>query len=157
MSGIEMSLEGDGLKALQRKIKQMPNSRTLTRELNKGLREGAKHLPAAAQQAARESLPRRGGLNERVAGHPVKLVVSSSQSSAGIKVRFKGVSSRKEQAGLLRHPVFADASRPKSEWVWKPQQVKPEWFTAAMRAKAPDVRPALLKAMERVARKIADA
>ncbi len=145
-----LTIEGEGLAALQRKIKTLPNHRELVRELNKGLREGAKPLPAEAKFAARSELPKAGGLNERIASHEAKVSVTSG-NQAGVKIRFRGVDSRSTNSGRLRHPVFGNRDN------WVTQQIKPGWFTDRMRREAPKVRPELVKVLERIAEKAARA
>jgi len=147
---VELTIEGQGLDALQRKIKKLPNSRQLTRELNKTLRVAAKDLPDQAKDAARQELPQRGGLAARVASRPAGLQVLSGRN-AGVRVRFKGVDAVSSNRGRLRHPVFGNRE------VWVNQAIKPGWFTDRMRHEAPKVRPDLLRAMERIAEKVADA
>jgi hypothetical protein len=142
---VEMSIEGDGLKALQRKIKQLPNRAELVRELNKGLREGAKDMPDAARAAARSELPHAGGLAERIASAPMSISVGQGK----VKIRVRGIDARNADRGRLRHPVYGNRG------AWVTQVIKPGWFTDRMRREAPKVRPELVKAMDRIAAKIA--
>lgn len=143
---VQVTIEGDALKALQRKLKAI-DRRDLRRELNKGLREGAKPLIGEARSAARSELPQRGGLAERVASRPMAI----SATTTGVRIRVKGMDARSTERGRLRHPVYGNRE------VWVTQAIKPGWFTDRMRAKAPGVRPDLIRAMDRVAEKIASA
>ena len=143
---VELRVEGDALKALQRKLKEI-DRKDLRRELNKGLREGAKDMPKAAQGAAKSSLPRAGRLNVVVAARPVKLGVVSG----GVRVRYTRTDRRMYEQGRLRHPVFGNRE------VWVTQWITPGWFTDRMRSEARKVRPELVKAMDRIAEKIARA
>lgn len=143
---VQVTIEGDALKALQRKLKAI-DRRDLRRELNKGLREGAKPLIGEARSAARSELPQRGGLAERVASRPMTI----SASTTGVRIRVKGMDARSTERGRLRHPVYGNRE------VWVTQAIKPGWFTERMRREAPKVRPELVKAMDRVAAKIARA
>jgi hypothetical protein len=152
---VHLTVEGDGLKALQRKMKALEGGgKVLRRELNKALRDGAKPLIDDARSAARSRLPHAGGLNDRIASAPMRIAVSASQREPGVKVVVKGVDARSTNSGRLRHPVFNRADRPP---VWVTQRIDPGWFTDAMREKAPRVRPHLLAAMERAAQEIVDA
>lgn len=146
---VQVTLEGRGLRDLQRKIKVI-DAKDLRRELNRGLREGARPLVQDARDAARDSLPSRGGLAERVASRPTTISVTQG----GIKVRVKGVDAGSANRGRLRHPVFARQGQPR---VWVTQSIPPNYFTDRMRREAPKVRPDLIRAMDRVAEKIADA
>jgi hypothetical protein len=143
---VEMTVEGDAFKALQRKLKAV-DRRDLRRELNRGLRDGAKPLIGDARDAARSELPSTGGLADRVAGKPMSISITQ----AGVQVRIKGVDAVSTNRGRLRHPVYGNRE------VWVTQSIKPGWFTDRMRREAPKVRPDLVRAMERVAEKIADA
>jgi hypothetical protein len=143
---VEMTVEGDAFKALQRNLKAV-DRRDLRRELNRGLRDGAKPLIGDARDAARSELPSTGGLADRVAGKPMSISITQ----AGVQVRIKGVDAVSTNRGRLRHPVYGNRE------VWVTQSIKPGWFTDRMRREAPKVRPDLVRAMERVAEKIADA
>jgi hypothetical protein len=142
---VELRVEGDAMKALQRKLKQVDRA-DLRRELNRGLRDGAKPLVQHARDAARDNLPHAGGLNERVASRPTTISIAQG----GVRVRVKGVDAASTNRGRLRHPVYGNRE------VWVTQTIQPGWFTDRMRQKAPGVRPDLIKAMDRVAQKIAN-
>lgn len=147
---IHLSVEGDGLVALQRKLKDC--DKILTRELNKALREIGGELIPDARAAARSGLPRHGGLNERIAGAKMRVAISASKREPGVKIVVKGTDARSSNKGLIRHPVFG-------KWLpnLPPQKIRPGWFTDAMKQKAPRVRPKLAAALERTAEKIAGA
>jgi len=147
-----MSIEGKGLHDLQQKLKAL-DAKALRRELNKALRDASAPLIRQARDAAREELPRAGGLNERIAGAPMRVSVTSGKSP-GIKIVVKGVDARAANRGVIRHPVYKQDDRPT---VWVTQRIKPDWFTDRMRRKAPDVRPRLVEAMDEVAKKAARA
>lgn len=141
---VELQLQGDALRALQRKLKAM-DAKELRRELNKGIREGAKPLVDDARAAARANLPREGGLAERIATKPTAI----SSTATGVRVRVRGSDATSLDRGILRHPVFGNRD------VWVTRNIRPGWFTDAMKREAPKVRPHILAAMERIAEKIA--
>lgn len=143
---VQLRVEGDALKALQRKLKAV-DARDLRRELNRALREGAAPLVQDARDAARDSLPRAGGLNERIASKPTSISVMQ----AGVRVRVKGSDAASINRGRISHPVFGNRD------VWVRQPVRAGYFTDRMRREAPKVRPDLIRAMDRVAEKIASA
>jgi hypothetical protein len=147
-----MSIEGQGLKALQRKLKTLPNRAELTRELNKALREAAKPLEASAHDAARV-LPSTGGLAERIASKPVTANVGQGR----LRMRVKGSDARTTNSGRLKHPVYARADQTRDQWTWVAQAIPPGWFTKRMLRDAPAVRIYLVAAMERIAQKVAGA
>jgi hypothetical protein len=55
-------------------------------------------------------------------------------------------------AGILRHPVFADRTAPRRTWRWKDQTrgVRPGFFTDPCVAAAPQMRDAIAAAVNRV-------
>jgi len=142
---VELRIEGDAMKALQRKLKAV-DRKDWRRELNKGLREGAAPLVQDARDAARDGLPSRGGLAERIASLPTTISVTQG----GVRVRVKGTDANAADKGLIRHPVFARKGYAQRFWVMQK-------ITDRMQREAPKVRPELVKAMDRIAEKIARA
>jgi hypothetical protein len=57
---------------------------------------------------------------------------------------------RATNAGLLRHPVFADRGAPRRSWRWRDQDVRAGWFDDPAAAAAPRVRAEILAAVERI-------
>jgi hypothetical protein len=151
-----MSVEGQGLAALQRKLKAAEGGKLLQRELNKALREAAKPLIPRVQESARSTLPAGGGLAERVASSKIRAQVTSGRDP-GVVIRASGRKRRELDQGRLRHPVYARPNQTRSEWTWVSQSVPSGWFTDPLRRAAPGVRPHLLAALEETARKIASA
>lgn len=124
----------------------------LRKELNKGLRQGAKPLIPKARAAARGSkLPNRGGLAARLGKSAFRIQVRTGREP-GVRIvaAAKGGAARLlNDHGRVRHPVFGQD-------VWVSQSV-PEakgWFEDEMRKEAPSVRPELERAMERVAQEV---
>ncbi len=123
----------------------------LRKELNKAMRDGARPLVPIAKQSARSQLPTRGGLAAQVAGEPIRVQVRTGAQTAGVRIvvgRRKG-GSRGANRGVIRHPVFGNRE------VWVNQPVDPGWFDEAMQKAAPEVRPDLERALERVAKEVA--
>ncbi len=141
---LELSIQGDGLKALQRKLKAI-DRKDLRRELNKGLRDGARPLVAEARAAARDDLPTRGGFGERIASLPTTVSITQG----GVRIKVKGADARSANRGQIRHPVFGNMEN------WVTQTIPSGYFTNRMKREAPKVRPDLVKALDRVAEKIA--
>lgn len=136
------------LAALTRRLKAAGNG-GLKRDMLRGLRQGAKPLIAAAHESALENLPRRGGLAQQVAD--TKFAVRTRTAGGNPGVRIVGPSTRHLKdmdRGRLRHPVFGHQDR------WVTQQIKPGWWTAALSARAPEVRQALLNVLAETARKL---
>jgi|SRR5882672_6953658 len=150
---IEIRVEGRGLRELQRKLKATNDGKVILRELNKEMRDIGRELIPVAREANRENLPRGGGLNERVADYPMRAVMSSSKSDTGVRIVGKGM--RAADRGFIRHPVYARPDKARSEWTWVTQRVRPSGATDALRASAPKIRPALVRAMDRAAKRLA--
>lgn len=137
----------------------------LRRELHAGLRAAAKPMAEAAKQAAREELPKAGGLNEWVASGPTKgektrWAVRNSLTGRGAGTRIRAVKKggskgahdlAKLDEGIARHPTFGRRGRGQ----WKDTPIKAGWFSDTLQREAPAVQLALLNAFRRTAEKIA--
>lgn len=115
----------------------------MRKQLNQGLRDGAKPLIPQARAAARRELPHEGGLAELVARAPMRVQVRTGVRTAGVRVVVgkNRSGARAANRGLIRHPVFGNRE------VWVNQKVPSGWFDDTMRAGAPVVRPALERAI----------
>lgn len=71
-----------------------------------------------------------------------------------IRMRAKGKRKNRFVAmyerGNLRHPLYGNRGR------WFNQSIEPGWFSAPLRAQAPQINEQLTEAMQRVAQQIAD-
>lgn len=145
---LELSVTGKGLQDLKRKVKALDDKK-LMRQINKALREEAKPLIPIALQAAGDSLPKRGGLADIVAGGTGKIAVTQK----GVRVVIKSwyVSTGYSSRHRLRHPVFGNRE------VWVNQPLQGGWFDMAMKAHAGDVRPGIVAAIEKFSKEVADA
>jgi hypothetical protein len=103
-------------------------------------------IPAIRESAA-STLPKRGGLADRVASQPFS--VRTSLAAGKVSVVGKGMKELKDiDAGRVRHPVYGDRSR------WAQQAVTPGFFTKPLERRAPSIRAGVLRAVSDVARKI---
>jgi cytochrome P450 len=134
------------LKQVARDLKAAGNGQ-LRRDLLRRVRESVKPALPAIRESAASTLPKRGGLADRVASQPFS--VRTSLAAGRVSVVGKGM---KELAvidkGTLFHPVFGDRSR------WSRQAVTPGFFTKPLEQRAPAIRSAVLKVISDVARKI---
>jgi hypothetical protein len=148
MSDFEVRGAEEFLK-LSRALKQAGRTE-LRKELNKGLRDAAKPLVAKTRAAALGSLPQRGGLAARVAGEPQRVQVRTGRD-AGVRivVAKRNGGAAGANRGVVRHPVFGRD-------VFVEQQVPSGWFDDTLNASAPEVRPELKAALERVAQRVVD-
>ncbi len=109
---------------------------SLRSEMEKAVKKAAKPLPAAAKKAAREKLPKKGGLNEVVAKRTPKVVTRTGAQTAGVRVQDRKTDPRMNDQGRIYHPVFG---RPGSDAVQTVPGIR-GYFDEAMQAEAPQVR-----------------
>lgn len=121
----------------------------LRKELNKGMRDGAKPLIPKARAEALSRLPKSGGLAAQIAREPMRVQTRTGRDpGVRIVVGKKRGGARQANRGAIRHPVFGNRD------VWVEQQVPAGWFDDPMRSGARSVRPALEQAIENVAAKV---
>ena len=143
-----MSVEVRGaeqLAELSKRLKQL-GDKDLQRELSKGITQAMKPVRPALRKSARETLPRKGGLNKRVA----RAKITTRRNRQGVRLQAGGPRSQVDELdkGRFRHPVFGD----RSEWVYQP--VKPGWWTRPTDDLRDDVQRELFAVMNRIAKKI---
>ncbi|MCB9415380.1 MAG: hypothetical protein H6526_08850 [Actinobacteria bacterium] len=126
----------------------------LRRQLLAAIRKEGGPSVKAAQEAAQEALPQRGGFADLVAKN-ISVRSSLSGSSASVRIRRKGkiptdrTMTGIDESGTWRHPVFTRAV-----WVEQSAPGAVGWFTKSIDATAPAYRSAILQAMEDVAAKL---
>lgn len=137
----------DQLQALSVRLKDL-GDKELKREFSKAISAATKPLVQDLRQSARETLPKKGGLNERVARSQIRTVRRASSRTQGIRVVAKNpyALGRLDQ-GRVRHPVFGRN-------VWVDQTVKSGWWTRPTEAIGPDVIRSVNAAMRNMARKL---
>lgn len=139
----------DALKDLSRQLRAAA-AKDLRKEMNRGLRSAAKPLIADARQFARETLPKQGGLNEKVARSRFRVKITTGRDP-GVRITATGLDARLDSQGRLRHPVYGNRR------AWVQQKVTPGWFHVPMRRGAPEVRREMAKALDRIAKKLESA
>src|SRR5438874_2724411 len=78
----------------------------LRKELNKTMRDAAKPLIPKVQQAARDKLPKKNGLNERMARKSYRVQVRTGAQAAGVRIVGTKLDPRINNEGRIFHPVF---------------------------------------------------
>lgn len=117
-------------------------------ELLTALEKAAVPLQKAATKSAAANLPKRGGLAQVVAGSGM----STKRVRSGVRIVAKGIDQLPfTNKGKVRHPVYG---RPQS-WTTQSIPKAKDWFTNPMREGAPQVRKELVKALNKIARRIA--
>ncbi len=114
----------------------------LRKELHKVVRDTAKPLIPKVREAARRSLPRQGGLNERIARKPYRAQARTGERTAGVRIVGTKVDPRINE-GRIFHPVFG---RPGSGVV---QQVPGArgYFDETLSREGPAVRDTILRTL----------
>lgn len=114
----------------------------LRRELHKVVPAAARPLIPKVRQAARQSLPKRGGLNERIAKKPLRAQARTGVKTAGVRIVGTKVDPRINQ-GRVFHPVFG-----RKPGVTQQVPAAEGYFTDTLKESAPQVRAAVQKALE---------
>lgn len=121
----------------------------LRKELNKGMRDGAKPLIPKARAEALSRLPSSGGLARQVAKEPMRVQTRTGRDpGVRIVVGKRNGGARSANRGFIRHPVFGNREN------WVTQEVRPGWFDDPIKAGAPAIRKDLEQAMQDVAAKV---
>lgn len=121
----------------------------LRKELLRGIRGSAKKAIPDIRQSAYRTLPRRGGLAERVGQQGYGVQTRLAGSSASVRLAGKGMKELRDiDAGRLRHPVFGDRK------TWSQQSVTPGFFSNAVARRAPSIRKDIEKAMGNIANRV---
>lgn len=127
----------------------------LRKELNTELRRAVRPLLPIAKAAAREQLPRAGGLADAVAREPMRVQVRTGATTAGVRIvvgRRRG-GARAANRGVIKHPVFGNRDR----WVTQRVPAAAGWFDETLEREAPRVaRPAVETAMKTVVQRVVD-
>lgn len=118
-------------------------ARDLRLQLLRGLREGAKPLIPEVQNAARNQLPKGGGLNEQVAGQKIRVSVRTGVRTAGVRLTTTAPDTKQTDSGYVRHPVFGN----RNAWVTQRIPGAAGWWSNTLAHAAPEVTPELLAAM----------
>lgn len=142
-----MSFEVQGGQQLERlsHALKMAGSLDLQRELSKAISAEMKPLQEQVKNHARAILPRRGGLNRRVAASQFRTVKLRS----GVRLQARSsYSLQLLDRGTVRHPVFGNRSR------WVTERVRPGWWSDPVKTAAPDAQRKIQAAMDRVAAKL---
>jgi hypothetical protein len=158
VSEIEIGPEtADQLSRLTRALKEAGN-RGLQRELTRGLNRAVLPLKRSLPESARAVLPRRGGLNERVATSlKTGLRRSDNRFGNGVRLVVKSAKLRelnRLDQGSVRHPVFQRPNQSRRDATWVVQAITPGWFTGPAEELAPQARVEAKAAIDAVAAQI---
>jgi hypothetical protein len=136
----------DDFARLAKALKEGPED--LQREFSKAVSKATAPLKTAARESARQTLPRRGGLADRVARSRFATRRSTGRR-AGVRVTVSSPDALGQlDRGVVRHPVFGNRN------VWVTQSITPGWWTKPTDQVGPEVQRALLAAMDEVGKKL---
>lgn len=122
------------------------------RQMARTMRGAVKPLVTAVGAAARQQLPKSGGLNELVAGrHTTVSVMTAGARTAGVRMRRarKDSASYQTDRGYVFHKTFGE-----EPWKQEPLPQAAGWWSTTLAQRSPAVTPVLVAEMNRVARKI---
>ena len=134
------------LAALAARLK-VAGEKGLRTELLRGLKKGAEPLVQKVTEAARDQLPKGGGLNEQVAGQKVKVQVRTGARTAGVRMTTTAPDTAMTDSGFVRHPVYGN----RKKWVTQQIPAAKGWWSQTLADGGSDVTPELLKVMEETA------
>ena len=144
---LELKIDkANDLQKLARDLKAAGNVE-LRKELLRGIQQATKPIKQSIKPAALRELPKRGGLNQVIAGSKVGVRTRTGKNPAVVVVT-KHVKHdvRALDRGILRHPVFG-----RDEWVT--QRIPPDWWTNEMRRQEPQAARDVIAVLDSVAKK----
>lgn len=139
------------------KVLRQAGNKELTRDFYRGLNRAVRPAKDAAKRAAETDLPQRGGFAAEVARSRFSSKIRTGQKNPQVTIwanpskraRAEVRDLRATDRGRLRHPLFGNRDH------WFTQQIKPGWFTNAMRDQAPQVQRNLQAVMRDTVNRIA--
>jgi hypothetical protein len=145
---IRVSVRGERqLTQLARRLREH-GDKNLRSELYRAINRGTKPLKLAVRKSAVGRLPRRGGLNKRVASSKIVTKRRMTGRNAGVRiVGTSGYDIGSINRGRVRHLTWGHLP-------WHDQAVKPGFWSEPLRAGAPAVRREIRVAMDGIAKKI---
>lgn len=121
------------------------------RAVSKALRVSSEPMKEEVREAARSTLPRKGGLNDLIASSRITTRTSLRGGNPSVKLtgKLSGHDLRAIDRGRLAHPVFGNKG------VWVTQSVPPGFWTKTMKRERVRNRRAIVFALEDVSRMVA--
>lgn len=98
-------------------------------ELLRGLKTAAGPLVPVVKDAARNQLPKTGGLNEQVAGQRITVAVRTGARTAGVRLTTTAPDTRQTDDGFVRHPVFGN----RAVWVRQDIPAAAGWWSRTLK------------------------
>jgi hypothetical protein len=119
----------------------------------RNLRNAAKPIAADIRESARESLPKRGGMNEYVAAKKPTVAVRATGRNAGVSIRYSGPGRYSDRDAGWRHPVFA-ARGTKRKWATTHYPAAEGWWERGAEKGTPRAQVEMRATLDEVAAEI---
>jgi hypothetical protein len=141
---VEIEIRGaEQLVALAKRLRDAPKE--LRSDLYIGINRAAKPLKSDVKKSARDRLPKKGGLNKRVAGTKIATKRRVTGSSAGVRlVGTSGYDIGSINRGRVRHKTYGHKP-------WVNQTVAKGFWTDPLAAGAPKVQEEIQDVMDKLA------
>jgi hypothetical protein len=138
--GLQSRLGANDFLALSKRLKEA-GEKGLRNELNKVMRNAAKPLIPKIRDAARDKLPKGGGLNERIAKKPYRAQTRTGVNTAGVRIVGTKVDPRINE-GRIYHPVFG-----RTPGVVQDVPAAKGYFDETLERETPAIRDEVVKAL----------
>lgn len=147
---------GEQFIALSRALNKA-GEKGLAKVLDEGFRSPLQELIPVLEASQFHVMPKRGGMaalaRERT-GFGVRKVGTGGYPGMRLVAKQRGRIQRQDR-GILRHPVFADADgKTRDDWEWVNQPIEKGWFSDVVRAAHPKVKLRTQQALDDVVRQI---
>lgn len=147
MTGIEIR-GAEQLAALTRRLKEAAD-KELQKELRKGIKLALDPLRKELPKSARDILPKKGGLAEKVAKSKYSISRKNTSRESGLRLVAKNEYSLfKMDQGELKHPIPRRNPRKPKKWV--KQRIRLGWASGPFDEKVPQARVEIEQAMNRI-------
>lgn len=147
----------DDLRALAKRLRKAGNAKQIRKQLNAGLKEGAKPALVGTRKAAlglpakansknqlRKKMARVSGIQVRSSGRDPGVRVRISRKRMGDQAALPKVTNE----GQWRHPVYGNTDK------WVTQRSTAGWFDSANRYAGPPVRRAIKRVLDDVEKEL---
>lgn len=164
----ELDMGAQAFYELSKRLKQAGGTGkgSIRNEMHAAVKRAAKPLPKAMKQAARDKLPKRGGLNERIAKRTPKVVTRTGVTTAGLRIQDNKTDPRINAEGRLWHPIFGRKGPNEKPSAQYPKGKKNStvtkvpgaegYFDDTARAEAEQVRDDVVAVLEDYARRLVE-
>lgn len=143
LSGFEVSSRGARDFLTVSKYLKEAGETGLRKQFHKTVTTAAKPLIPLVREAARRDLPKKGGLNERIAAKPYRVQARTGVNTAGVRIVGSKVDPRINDLGRIAHPVFGHTPN-----VVQYDPAAKGYFDQTLERSAPLVQAEVLGAME---------